>query len=162
MNAFAIVDVQGFKTDANKFILKEIAISYKNHLQVFLIKSPIPFYDLSKNEKKQVSWIERNRKVFWREGFVNYYDYKNLVFNFLKNKSIYVKGNEKAIWIRQLLEHKARVLNLEDKGCPSLHSLYSEYCNSNDILNCIYHTSICAQKNVSCLRKWCENNKIIL
>lgn len=60
----AIVDVQGFKTEANEFIIKEIAILCDKKIQVFLIKAPFPFYDLTKEERRQVSWIERNRKIY--------------------------------------------------------------------------------------------------
>lgn len=48
----AIVDVQGFKTDDNQFILKEIAILYSDQLQVFMIQPPFPFQNLTSTEKK--------------------------------------------------------------------------------------------------------------
>lgn len=68
MNAF--VDIQGFKTDDNKFILKEMAILCNGQMQVFLVKPPFKFYDLSKSERLQVCWIERNRNILWNEGFI--------------------------------------------------------------------------------------------
>lgn len=40
----AIVDVQGFKTEANEFIAKEIAILCDNKIQVILIKPPFPYH----------------------------------------------------------------------------------------------------------------------
>lgn len=54
----AIVNVQGFKTETNEFIIKEIAILCDKKVQVFLIKPPYPFNDLTKKERLQVSWIE--------------------------------------------------------------------------------------------------------
>lgn len=38
-----IVDLQGFKDDANNFILKEIAILCGDQMQWFLFKPPFPY-----------------------------------------------------------------------------------------------------------------------
>lgn len=157
----AIVDVQGFKTDENQFIVKEIAVLCNNHLQTLLIKQPYPFYDLTTSEKRQVSWIERNRHIYWREGFVPYWQFKYYISDFLKDKNVYVKGLEKVQWIKEILPDNT-VYNLEDKGCPSIMKLYAEYNESNLIFYCLYHSKICAQKNVICLSKWCTTNKIFL
>lgn len=70
---FAVVDLQGFKTDNNDFIVKEIAILCENNqMLVLLIKPPFPFNELSETEKMQVRWIERNRQIYWREGIIPY------------------------------------------------------------------------------------------
>lgn len=156
----AIVDVQGFKIGENKFILKEIAISCNNHIQVFLIKPPFPFYDLTKTERRQVAWIERNRKIYWSEGFINYSNYKSLIVEYLKDKCIFTKGVEKVLWIKEILKNHT-VYNLEDNGCPSLLNLYEEYESENDVFSCMYHPAICALKNVICLKKWILCNKFL-
>lgn len=157
----AIVDIQGFKTDDNKFILKEISIYYENHIQTFLVRQPFPFYDLSKSERKQVHWIERNRGIYWSEGFIPYSNYKNVIVSILKDKFIFTKGDEKVRWMKEITENN-NVYNLENENCPSLLSLYEQYKSSNDLYNCVYHNNVCALKNVLCLRKWCLDNKIIL
>lgn len=153
----AIVDVQGFKTETNEFIIKEIAILCDKKVQVFLIKPPYPFYDLTKKERLQVSWIERHRKIYWNEGEVLYSKHKTLIANILRDKNIYVKGSEKTEWLKIFTNYD--VNNLEDKGCPSLLSLQKQYENCNDLYSCIYHNSVCALKNVICLNKWCIENK---
>lgn len=157
----AIVDVQGFKTEANKFVLKEIAILCSDKLQMFLIKPPFPFYDLTKQERRQVAWIERNRKICWGEGFIPYSNYQYLILDLLRDKCIYIKGLEKVLWLKNILNNN-NVINLEDKGCPSLPSLYDQYKYSEDLYSCIYHSSICALKNVLCLKKWCSDNKLFI
>lgn len=154
-----IVDVQGFKTDDNKFILKEIAISNKKQVQVFLIKPPFPFYDLTKTERRQVCWIERNRAVYWKEGFIPYKNHTDIIMQLLSNKTIYTKGLEKMEWLKNI-SGNFDVINLEDNLCPNLISLYDKYKDSNDVLSCMYHTNICALKNVICLNRWCEENKL--
>lgn len=155
-----IVDVQGFKTDDNKFIVKEIAILYNNQLQVYHIKSPYPFYALTKTERKQVCWIERNRQIYWREGYIPYFNCKDCIINFLCNKNIYTKGIEKVIWIKEITNNE-NVFNLEEKGCPNFSSLYQKYCNLKEVYRCIYHKNICALKNVFCLNVWCKENKVL-
>lgn len=156
----AIVDVQGFKNEDNKFIVKELAILCKNHIMVLLIKPPYPYYNLTRKERSQVSWIEKNRGLLWNEGFVPYYYYKFLILDFLKNRQIYTKGVEKVSWLKEILETE-NVFNLEDKNCPKLEVLYNNYLLSSDIKSCIYHSNTCALKNVTCLNKWCVENNVL-
>lgn len=155
-----IVDVQGFKNDQNYFLPKEIAIVYNDRVQVLLIRPPYPYEWLTETEKKQVNWIEKNRKITWSEGFVPYENYKCHLIHALKCNDIYCKGLEKQLWLKDILNNP-NVFNLEDKGCPSLLTLYKLYDSHSDIFSCVYHPTICALKNVTCLRKWCLNNKII-
>lgn len=155
-----IVDVQGFKSDSNNFIVKEIAILYNNQLQVYLIKPPYPFYNLSKTEMKQVSWIERNRGIYWKEGYIPYLSYNNNICKFLHDKNIYTKGIEKMLWIKEITRNN-HVYNLEDKGCPSFMELYETYKLSKEVYACIHHNQICALKNVMCLNIWCKDNKVL-
>lgn len=161
MNSF--VDVQGFKTDLNDFIIKEIAIKSGSQLITLLFKPPFYRFELTDTEKKQVSWIERNRKIFWDEGFIPHCYHKNIIRELLKNKNIYVKGLEKVTWIKKILEDSIDdnlcIFNLEDIGCPSLSSLYENYKSGLDVYQCIYHSTHCALKNVSCMQKWYLSRK---
>lgn len=154
----AIVDVQGFKTDSNKFMVKEIAILSDNQQHVFLFKAPFPFSDLTETEKKQVRWIERNRKIYWNSGDIPYANYKILVAEFLKSKTVFCKGLEKVFWIKDIIH--SDVYNLADLGCPSLFDLYSKYNTFENVFSCIYHSTVCALRNVLCLKYWCLENKL--
>lgn len=157
-----IVDIQGFKIDENTFIVKEIAIASHDQLQVLLIKPPFPFYNLSKPQRRCVSWIERNRKIMWNEGILPYTNYKAIIGDFLKDKVIFCKGLEKIQWIKDVLViGSSKVINLEDKGCPSIINLYQEYALCKNVFCCINHTSICALKNVLCLRNWCITYNLV-
>ncbi len=159
----AVVDIQGFRTEAGEFILKEIAILCNKKLQVFLVKPPFPFKNLTESEKKVVLWIQRNKKIYWSEGFVPYSNYQTLVSDILRDKCVYVKGSEKVLWLKHILENSnSNIFNLEDKGCSSLVHLYDQYKHSQDMYNCIYHNSVCALKNILCLNKWCHDNKIFM
>lgn len=154
------VDVQGFKSEKNSFILKELAVLYDDKVQVFLIKPPCAYSDLTAMEKKHVTWIERNRKISWREGIVPYEYHTSYFLSFFKNKEIYCKGLEKVLWLKNILDNN-NIYNVEEYGCPNLLNLYKEYNLCSDIYSCIYHPTICALKNVMCIKKWCVlNNKV--
>lgn len=157
-----IVDIQGFKDESNNMIVKEIAIMCDNRLQVYLIKPPHRFYNLTKSERRHVCWIERNINILWNEGYVPYSNYKSItrITEYLKDKTLFVKGYEKVIWAKKIAGHE-NVFNLEDRGCPSIYTLYDKYDNSPGIFSCIYHPNVCALKNVTILNKWCNENKKI-
>lgn len=156
-----IVDVQGFKSELNEFIPKEIAILSNRRVFVILIKPPCPFYDLTKKERLQVAWIEKNRGIYWNQGFIPHSNYKNIIDKILENKCIFTKGFEKVLWLRSMLKN-SNIHNLEDRNCPSLISLYDKYLDSHDIVSCMYHDNICALKNVCSLNKWCIENNVFL
>lgn len=151
-----IVDVQGFKNEENKFIVKEIAILSKTCSTNLLIKPPYPFYNLTTKERLQVSWIERNLGILWNEGFIPFNMLKLNVMDFFRNKHVYTKGVEKVKWLKKLLDNN-NVYNLEDLNCPKFETLYNLY--PENIQTCIYHKKICALKNVLCLYKWCKEQK---
>lgn len=154
------VDLQGFKTEDNKFIPKEVAFLYCGQIKVFLFKAPCRYIQLSEMEQKQVYWIERNRKIFWNSGDVPYEDVKKK-FIFLKDKHIYVKGCEKVRWVKEILESDSvKVFNLETYGCPNRLDLENKYW-SNDIYSCINHSNVCALKNVLLFKKWSDDSKCI-
>lgn len=160
----AIIDVQGFKTDGNQFILKEMAMQCGSQILVLLFKPPFPYYNLSKTERRQVGWIEKNRGLYWNEGFIPYKDHKHIIQNVLRNKiCIFTKGMEKVTWIKEMLGELCnnRICNLEDNNTPSFSNLYKEYDElMEDVYSCACHNNICALKNVLTLRKWCNQNKI--
>lgn len=160
MKSAAIVDVQGFKTDKNGFIVKEIAIVFNDQIQHLLIQPPFPLHNLTISERKQVWWIQKNRKIHWNEGFIPYKNYQIYIEDFLDDKIIYSKGVEKVTWLKNILDRND-VINLENMNCPKLLTLYEDYRLSSDVFNCIYHPTICALKNVTCLRKWCLNKNIL-
>lgn len=156
----AIVDLQGFKKDNNEFILKEIAILCSRQTLVLLIKPPFPFYELSKTERSTVSWIERNRKIFWDEGFIPYSQMSQYITNYLKNKVIYVKGSEKVLWLKNLIQSD-QIHNIECYNCPNFQTLYKTYLNCSYVFSCIFHSNVCALRNVTCLNMWLDHKGVL-
>lgn len=157
-----IVDMQGFKDLRNRFILKEFAFATSEHTQVFLLKPPFTYNDLYSEEKKQVSWIQRNRGIYWNEGYIVYEEFKKYIKPFLeKHRNILVKGLEKIRWMEEICSN-CNIIELGEKGCPNFTTLYNSFLNSTVNYNCAYHKKYCALKNVISLRKWfIENNMIV-
>lgn len=151
------VDLQGFKDSKNEFIIKELAIATNDWTQVFVVKPPYAYSTLTKEEKKQVNWLERNRGIFWSEGFIDYKEFGRFIQLYLENKSIFVKGCEKVKWIKKICEN-CNITDFGEKGCPNLTVLHEKYKSCE--LNCIIHKKQCALKNSICLRKWYFDNNM--
>lgn len=152
------VDLQGFKDNENRFIVKELAIATEDYTNVFLVKPPYPYKKLTVDEKKHVNWIERKRGILWCEGYINYGEFKKLVHNILDNKKVIVKGEEKIKWLGELCSN-CIIIDFGSRGCPNLSKLNKKFDTTEANLNCSYHSNYCALKNVICLRKWyVENN----
>lgn len=92
------IDVQGFKDENNKFILKEIAfLNSENICKVFILKSPYPFEKLPKKYQKQSIWLYDNyHGLNWNTGNDTLKSVKKYIYNNnLRIQEIYVKGLEK-------------------------------------------------------------------
>lgn len=156
MNPEAILlDVQGFKDLNNNFVVKELALATRDYTQTFLVKPPYLFRYLTSNEQKQVKWLERNRGIYWNEGYIDYKEFHRLIVPYLQNKTIIVKGLEKVQWVKDLCVN-CKVLELSEKQCPNLSFLHKKYCNVDSNLNCNNHLKQCALKNVLCIKKYLE------
>lgn len=156
---YLFVDVQGFKNDENEFIVKELALATPEYTEVFLIKPPFSYTNLTRSEKRQTRWIEKNRGICWSEGFIDYREFRRIIKPILNGKKLFVKGLEKIEWIKKLCNNCA-IVDVGEKGCPSFLNLYTTYCKNNVNLNCFYHSKYCALKNVICIRQWFIDNSL--
>lgn len=154
---FIFVDLQGFKTSTNEFVLKELAIACKKFTQVFLVKPPYPFKSLTSNEMKHVKWIEKHRGIRWSEGYIDYREFSRLIKTYFLNKIIIVKGLEKTKWLQELCDG-CKIIDAGEKGFPRLQILHDKYKDDNTIVYCMFHTNCCALKNAICLQKWFIDN----
>lgn len=157
MNSIIFVDVQGFKDDYNRFIIKEFALCTEEFTQVFLIKPPYVYTKLTREEKKRVKWIERNRGIYWNEGNIDYREFQRLIIPILKNKTIIMKGLEKQKWIKELC-NDVYLIDIEERGSPSFSLLYKIFCKFATSYNCLSHKNECALKNAICVKQWYMNN----
>lgn len=156
---FILIDLQGFKSNNNIFIIKEICILKHNIVHHYIVKPPYNWNNLSKVEKQECIWVQQNyHGLHWNDGSITFPELKNYIYQLLKfNNSIYVKGNEKVKWVKKLIKNKKNIncINLEDIGCKiNLH----KYEKKNiDIPHCNQHRinrSKCAFQNVLILKDW--------
>lgn len=91
---YALVDIQGFKSNTNRFVVKEIAIITRNITFHDVIKStPSTFSELDVAHKKQVRWLTHNfHGLKWDWGFITLQELRDQIGPILSGKIIYVKG----------------------------------------------------------------------
>lgn len=157
------VDLQGFKCENNRFIVKEIClISNTDETEhLYIVKPPFHYNKLPLTYKKQARWLSNNFHGFdWKDGFISFRKAKNLLLSVLPKSGaiILVKGEEKKKWIDKIL--KCRVVcdfviyNIEDLG---YNYVYTE--DSNNV-HCKYHSEafICAYQNARNIKQWFVKN----
>lgn len=161
----AIIDVQGFFVHkSNKkqdFVLKEICVFIDNKYIHHIVSSPYHYSSLNKQTKKQIYWLQTNHHgLNWESGNTSWTELRSRLL-FLINlhvKTIYVKGENKIQWIKELFDDSSlNVINMENFGCTiSLHKPTNlqpcEYhTQRKKNINIMYH---CALQNVQQLRRW--------
>ncbi|KAJ8980524.1 hypothetical protein NQ317_008321 [Molorchus minor] len=131
-----ILDVQGFKAEKNKFIVKELA-AYNGHKTAhYIFKPPFSLKLLPPDLEKQVNWLTNNYHcIHWNEGNTPYYNVGKIIQNLIESdEKIYVKGKEKAEYIKEfsskpiyeLEEHPP--LRFSEPQC--FYHLKSPFCGS--------------------------------
>lgn len=157
MDKSYIVDFQGFKGLHNEFILKEIAIFHDGHNHHFIVLPPYDFSLLHTSLKKQARWLFlHHHGLTWNGGFIDFHQVKTFLREKIKVGSVYVKGAEKTLWIKELLNNvNVEVINLEDayKTCPNFKALKRIHSDGG-IMKCVYHEKCCALQNVYLLKKF--------
>ncbi|CAH1099677.1 unnamed protein product [Psylliodes chrysocephalus] len=135
-----VVDVQGFKLENNKFLVKEFAAFDGIHICHYVFKPPFPLRLLSPNLHRQAIWLMNNyHYIDWNVGSTPVHQFGNIL-KFLSEKTdmIYVKGIEKANYIKKY----SQVPVYEFDEQPALQPMESK---------CFYHTKnngVCAISNV--------------
>ncbi|KAJ8966950.1 hypothetical protein NQ317_006780 [Molorchus minor] len=135
-----ILDIQGFKVENNKFIVKELAAYDGTRLGHYVFKPPFAMEQLPPDLHKQAVWLTHNHHCIpWKSGFTPLYQFSEILKNLSLNvKSVYVKGKEKTDYIRKY--SMKPVYEMDEH--PSLYAKEP---------TCFYHTknpSVCALANV--------------
>lgn len=104
MNVF--IDFQGFYIDKNKFMPKELAVLVNEKIMHCIFKPPFPFDKLLPEYQKQATWLMKNHHcIAWNDGIVPHWKFSTIVNNLGHNNSvIYVKGREKAKYLRKFIQ----------------------------------------------------------
>lgn len=156
---FAIVDLQGFRKPSGVFIVKEFAIITKNIKFNDFIQAPYNFQSLSLGAQKTTSWItKQHHGIDWDKGYINMNELRRTIGPILREKTIYVKGNLKILWLKNIMrDTNLNVINIEDIGCDS--SLRDLNAATEFDFRCSVHRKmetkfVCAQRNVIQLKIW--------
>uniref|UniRef100_V5GGY8 Uncharacterized protein n=1 Tax=Anoplophora glabripennis TaxID=217634 RepID=V5GGY8_ANOGL len=98
-----ILDMQGFKVEQNRFIVKELAAYDGTKTAHYIFKAPFSVKLLSPDLQKQVTWLTNNYHCLnWNEGYTPFHKFSNIMKELMEKKDvIYVKGKEKADYVRQ-------------------------------------------------------------
>lgn len=98
-----VMDLQGFKTENNKFIVKELAGYDGEKMCHFVFKPPFPFDMLPSDLQKQAKYLTKNHHgIEWNVGFTPLHYLKQIIGDFTAHANyVYVKGREKANFLKQ-------------------------------------------------------------
>lgn len=148
----AFVDVQGFKNNSNKFILKEIAVLTNNSSFHDVIRSPFSIEHLNAKQKKQTKWLTNNyHGIDWNDGTLSMTKLRKIIEPMLHQKVIFVNGSEKIQWIRFILGDKKNRIKILDLNCVNQTRKYKNkrICKKHSIEN-----FCCALENVIVLAEY--------
>lgn len=169
-NNYAFVDLQGFKSNTDRFIVKEVAIITKNTTFHDIVKTtPLPFSSLDVTHKKQVKWLTYNfHGLKWCWGSITFQELRKTIDPILAGKTVYVKGKKKIKWLEQILGLKwgiCKIIDMETFNC-ALSLSVNNGCTYQKFQVCALHKAMqnqerchCALKNVYILENWFQQNQ---
>ena len=102
-----IMDVQGFKTNNNKLIVKEFGAYDGYHTCHVVFKPPFPFDCLPVEYRKQANWLmAHDHAIEWNAGFTQHFMFPQIIKHVARDATeVYVKGKEKADFIRKHIDN---------------------------------------------------------
>lgn len=150
------IDMQGFKSNSNEFIAKEVAVVFNNDEFInFIIKPPYNFNNLSPQKQKEAHWLTKNyHHLHWNAGSVSFSSVCRFLKTNLRYFKVYVKGVEKRQWLEKMMQRN--IFNTEDIGCINLKQMNRKYPNN---FHCNFHKyggGVCALRNVLLLKNETE------
>lgn len=103
MDDVVFIDVQGFKTTDNAFILKEFCLLHGNFEFHDIVKSPCMRKDLSNIYKRQADWLTFTyHGLKFDSGNITLNELIELTSEHVNGRTLVVKGYEKAEWMRKI------------------------------------------------------------
>ena len=143
-----VVDVQGFKTSANQFTPKELAVYDGNRCSHHIFKPPFPWASLQSEFQKQATWLIRNHHcIAWEEGFTPQFLFSEILRRETRDAdAVYVKGLEKSTFIRKHINKPVVEIAEQPALLPMepscfYHSNSLCYCALSNVKH-LYHTYV--------------------
>lgn len=137
--AFVFVDIQGFKTSRNRFMVKEFCLIDGDFVYHALIKSTQPLESMSNFYQRQANWLIREyHGIRFEIGDIHVNELKKL-YPRLQNKTVFVKGMQKITWMQYIFRDCGEIKceNIEDIEDIDYSENYS-----NSFETCDYHRKI--------------------
>lgn len=161
-----ILDIQCFKDNNSKFIVKEasvLEVDTGTLLLHHIAQAPYARDVLTQDKLRESYWMSKHcHGLEWDQGDIPYHVLLDKLRSCLANRTlIYVKGVEKQDFVYQNLLTPAygyadtEVVDMMDIGCGSLASIGNIL--SHNVLRCGRHkntTTRCALANCTLLRSW--------
>lgn len=164
MASATFIDIQGFKISDNKYILKEISCITSQIDYHAIVESPFSFRRLNKKFRLQAKWLSKfHHGIGWSNGNFHIRQVRNHLQKLLQDQMNFVKGMEKANWLRQLFPGiRFEVYDLDtEHGCDLKLSNF----NSDNSWKgqCLFHMNCehqfqCARVNALAIQKWYNDN----
>lgn len=155
-----IIEFQAFRSNKNRFIIKELVIldlltcvAYP-----FTFMPPFSFRKLNSKARKTNKWISKNfHHIDWYDGFITYSNLHSIMYHFCKEfGKIYTRGSEKKTWIQQYTHCDVLDVTI-DKTFPFQHQ---NVCFSSR--NPKHAQSQCALQNAYHLAAFLEYDKNVV
>lgn len=97
------IDVQGFKTNCNKFIAKEFCLVHGNFTFHDIVKSKCSRRDLMTCYRRETQWVTYlHHGLDFNCGNITLDELVEHTLDHVKGKRIYVKGCEKVEWVKDI------------------------------------------------------------
>lgn len=135
-----IIDVQGFVVEKSQFLPKELAVYDGQKLAHYVFQPPYNLEFLPIEFQRQAKWLMENfHGLDWNCGFVPSHQCNNILIQVSKDVNVvYVKGREKANFLRKIISQQDVV---ELSETPSLPSTSQPKCfvhskNKNKVYKC--------------------------
>lgn len=121
-NEFVVIDVQGFKTVGNTFIVKEFCLLQNNFEFHCMVKSPFTYEELPPPYKSEAEFLAHAyHGLDFDMGTISLDDLVRHTVDHVRGKTVFVKGVEKLKWVREMYEDwldykecEFNVINIED------------------------------------------------
>lgn len=155
-NNMLFVDVQGFKTNGNLFLPKELAVYDGDHISHYVFEPPFPFPQLDPDFRQQAMWLMLNHHcIDWEKGATPLHAFPDIIKQLTQNADIiYVKGLEKANFIRRYVTAPVQELEEQPKLTTSkpscfYHSRQNCYC-ALSIVYSLYTNYVLSEVKITC------------
>lgn len=140
-----VIDFQGFRNNADKFIIKELSIYDVSTgvVNYFVFKPPFPFRCLNRKTSKTNDWLSSKfHYISWYEGFTAYKELNNILHHYCQQyEVIYTPGSEKVQFFQRYAPGRVKNITVN----PGFQSNFTGLCIG--IQNPAHKTANCALSN---------------